>query len=321
MYLIATDEAGYGPNLGPLAVSATLWKLPDGLDVEEMAARLGPEIGTRPVRENLAVADSKKLYQSHRWWPLERSVLAFLDSLGKLPLPLDSDGLFSVCCSPENFQERRYSPGFEGKIPLPHEAILEECLHWGEKLRQKRVSSGVELLGVQSDLVFPRRWNAGVKQCGSKGVFLSETTLRLVARFRKQILELEKNAVHDFHILVLCDKHGGRNHYLGTLMDHFQSLPFCVVTESREKSEYIHYAQHGTLALRFLARGESHMAVALASMVSKYLREVAMEIFNRHWQQRIPGILPTAGYPLDARRFRQEIMSYVEDWQAVWREK
>ena len=31
-YVIGTDEAGYGPNFGPLVVTATVWKLDDGID-------------------------------------------------------------------------------------------------------------------------------------------------------------------------------------------------------------------------------------------------------------------------------------------------
>ena len=27
-YLIGTDEAGYGPNLGPLVISASVWHVP-----------------------------------------------------------------------------------------------------------------------------------------------------------------------------------------------------------------------------------------------------------------------------------------------------
>ena len=42
-------------------------------------------------------------------------------------------------------------------------------------------------------------------------------------------------------------------------------------------------------------------------MTSKYLRELAMAAFNTFWQQYVRDLKPTAGYPLDARRFRQQI--------------
>lgn len=34
--LIATDEAGYGPNLGPLVISASVWEVPDGVRSEDL---------------------------------------------------------------------------------------------------------------------------------------------------------------------------------------------------------------------------------------------------------------------------------------------
>ena len=42
-------------------------------------------------------------------------------------------------------------------------------------------------------------------------------------------------------------------------------------------------------------------------MASKYLRELAMEAFNAFWSARVPGLAPTAGYPQDAPRFKQQI--------------
>ena len=49
-YLIGTDEAGYGPNLGPLVISATLWEAPDGVGGEDLFDRLGHVI-TPELRE------------------------------------------------------------------------------------------------------------------------------------------------------------------------------------------------------------------------------------------------------------------------------
>jgi hypothetical protein len=42
-------------------------------------------------------------------------------------------------------------------------------------------------------------------------------------------------------------------------------------------------------------------------MVAKYLRERLMESFNQFWQQHLPNLKPTAGYPVDAVRFRDQI--------------
>ena len=69
-YLIGTDEAGYGPNLGPLVISATLWETPDGVGGEELYRRLDAAISPRPQRTSgnghapLCIGDSKLLYQS-----------------------------------------------------------------------------------------------------------------------------------------------------------------------------------------------------------------------------------------------------------------
>jgi len=60
-------------------------------------------------------------------------------------------------------------------------------------------------------------------------------------------------------------------------------------------------------------------------MVSKYLREVFMMLWNQYWQIKIPGIKPTKGYPLDAKRFKADIAKVQKelgiDDHSIWRNR
>ena len=49
------------------------------------------------------------------------------------------------------------------------------------------------------------------------------------------------------------------------------------------------------------------LSVAVASMLSKYLREAMMRRFNAFWQQHLPDLPPTAGYYGDGTRFLADI--------------
>jgi ribonuclease HII len=80
------------------------------------------------------------------------------------------------------------------------------------------------------------------------------------------------------------------------------------------------------ISISFQPRADgTHMTVALASMVSKYIREVCMKQFNRYWLQKKPGLAPTAGYPVDAARFYRSILPLIKemnlDESAIWRRK
>ena len=65
-YLIGTDEAGYGPNLGPLVISATAWRVPDqswNVDLYESLSDVITGARGRLRSDKLWVADSKQLYK------------------------------------------------------------------------------------------------------------------------------------------------------------------------------------------------------------------------------------------------------------------
>ncbi len=58
-------------------------------------------------------------------------------------------------------------------------------------------------------------------------------------------------------------------------------------------------------------------------MTSKYLRELAMRAFNDFWCSRVPNLTATAGYPVDAKRFKAAIAAAQTelgiDDQLLWR--
>jgi ribonuclease HII len=60
--------------------------------------------------------------------------------------------------------------------------------------------------------------------------------------------------------------------------------------------------------LIFTEKAEAQcLPVAVASMLSKYLREAMMRRFNAWWRQHLPDVAPTAGYYGDGVRFLQDI--------------
>jgi hypothetical protein len=115
---------------------------------------------------------------------------------------------------------------------------------------------------------------------------------------------LERNWPDDgVPALATCDKHGGRNQYAALLSETFGDLFIPRLEESPACSRY--KLRGGEI--RFQVRAEQFLPTAAASILSKYLREMAMEQFNAFWLARVPGIKPTKGYPEDAKRFREEI--------------
>lgn len=333
-YLIGTDEAGYGPNLGPLVVSATLWQVPRETDGEDLYERLAPVVVPTPqeAAQNpaacVAVADSKVLYRSGKGLRhLERGLWAALAVLGSQPRAWSE---VWQALAPEAADDLRAIPWYaEYDSPLPLEFVPVELDALKHNLRRGLAAAGVRLLGLRSRAVFPRQFNELVGRYGSKGAALSHLTLDLISRVMEPL--------EDGPISVTCDKHGGRNRYLGLLSEHFPDRLIEVYDESRRRSVYrfgpsTRSVGHqnvtpaaGRVQFCFQMKAESYLPVALASMASKYLRELAMRALNDFWCARLVGLRPTAGYPRDAKRFQADIAPVLAeleiDDRVLWRVK
>ncbi|MBL9122594.1 MAG: hypothetical protein JNG90_03110 [Planctomycetaceae bacterium] len=321
-YLIGTDEAGYGPNLGPLVISATVWKVPHRVDETAFAELVAGAIARAidacdaDATARLVIADSKELYKPALGIRLlEQHFLAALSLCHARPATwLECWRLLA----PEAFAALTAAPWFaDFDEPLPWEADADaiECL--ATTAAAALAGVGVELVAVRARVVFPDEFNELVERHQSKGEALSSETLRLAAA---AIAGLERGPIR-----VICDKHGGRNRYGRHLQEQFPDVLVENYGESREQSVYRFGPRARRVEFCFRARGEAILPTALASMCSKYLRELAMRPFNRFWCQRVPELRPTAGYPGDARRFKEAIAVAQADLgiddRVLWRER
>lgn len=329
-FIIGTDEAGYGPNLGPLVVAATAWEVPDepvDMDLftrlEAGVAHCGEQAQSNPVAETadrLVIGDSKLVYRAGQGLScLERGVLGALRAAQcrvagwrDLWRVLAESALGTLAAEP-------WYADFDR--PLPLELSTQDIDGASGVLSDAMNAAGVRLVAVACRPVFPREFNGRAASCGGKGALLTEVSLELAASLLRFL---------DGPAWLIFDKHGGRNFYVGAiqqlLCDGDQGGRFVqVVRESRGLSVYRFRCGPHPIESHFCSGGESHLPVALASMTAKYVRELAMLAFNAWWCERVPGLRPTAGYPVDARRFKRDIAREqrrlkIQD-EVLWRER
>jgi len=220
--------------------------------------------------------------------------------------------------APDAVDSMRSVPWYaDHDTPVPMDADTSELDSLGRALTEGLDAAGVRLLDIRSRAVFPERFNELVETYDNKGAALSHTTLDLVAQVMRPI---ERGPIS-----ILCDKHGGRNRYGPLLEEHFPDSLIEIHGEGRERSVYQFGPPQRRVDIRFQMKGETHLPAALASMASKYLRELAMRAFNAFWCDKVPDLKPTAGYPQDAKRFKAEIADKqnelgIED-RVLWRNR
>ena len=178
------------------------------------------------------------------------------------------------------------------------------------------------MAGRRAGLVHAAEFHALRARPGNKGGALWHVTLGLV---REVVDAALGEGSQDETVIVTCDKHGGRNRYAGLLQHHFAECWIDVLAEARAASRYAWEHRGAACTATFRVGGEAELPTALASMTAKYLRELAMHELNAWWTARIPGLAPTAGYPVDAKRFKAAIavtqaeLGIADDY--VWRER
>jgi hypothetical protein len=159
------------------------------------------------------------------------------------------------------------------------------------------------LAAIHTTVVGPARFNCELAALGGK----SHVHFAAFARLLRRVWERAADGVATF---VVGDKHGGRHYYLGPLSHAFADAWLDRGPEGTDCSRYTLRDGGRRLELSLVPRADrGDGLVALASIVSKTVRELWMDGFNAYWRARVPGLRPTAGYPVDAHRFRRAIAS------------
>lgn len=298
--LIGLDEAGYGPNLGPLVISATAFRVADDGDVHDLYALL-PGTFTRDPRAKsgaLLVADSKVVYQSQGTMDrLEQAILGLHEWMSGAPRSW-SEWMGRVVWSDD--PAWALLPWHCGRnVSLPCAASWSHIAEVAARLGPQLAERGVELLAMRSTAIFPSEFNRFVRSGAGKGDLLSLRTVRL---FRQLLGDLPPEKTY-----AVFDRQGGRQRYWPILQSAFPDHWIDIRSEVPRASTYrLMWGDH-PCDIEFLVKGEAFLPTALASMQSKYVRELAMKLFNQFWRDEVPDLRPTAGYAIDARRFRAQI--------------
>ncbi len=339
IFQVGLDEAGYAPTLGPLVVTCVRLERPAGPQgiYERLSGVVSKERPARsrgdlPVRRQtggpapIHVADSKKLHNSSKGIAaLERGVLPFLrvalagpggrgpaDGLTDLGLAemlsgggVDLSGLDWYAGAPER---------------LPVAADPAGVAASAERLAEALGGADISGLDIRSHVVTARELNGAIASGLNKAEFLVEVVASLIAPLAGEFAGLASGSDGPREATVLVDRLGGRKDYRALLGIAFPGAPVWELKREDRESSYS-VQSPGSQAtgdawkcdVSFACGAEdSCMTVALASMVSKYVRELFMARLNRWFAARVPGLKATAGYPVDARRFLSETAAFRE---------
>jgi hypothetical protein len=299
------DEAGYGPTLGPFCHGMSLFRVDAAARNNDLWARLAPTIARYPAPAGaLAVDDSKRVHAASNG---EEQLAAAVRAFASAAQPqhaaralaealLTHDELQDWAREPWGaLQPEETQPGVWGSAdPASRDAA-------GRVATALRAAA-CECVGVHGALLSARAFNAALDEPGTNKADLNFARVRGLLARALHALRPGEDA------FVVIDRLGGRKFYAEGLRPLSPDFQVWIECEEKERSAYrFAHAGGGTVRVQFRVGGEAtFLPVALASMAAKWLRELGMRRFNAHFTALQPGLRPTAGYAVDARRFLKE---------------
>jgi ribonuclease HII len=302
--LAGIDEAGYGPLLGPLVVSGVAFSIPQNLLKADLWQVLQKAVSKdkKKLSGRLLVNDSKKAYsRSSGTHHLQRTVLAALDILNRSDpsrpsLPQTTQDVIKRL-SPSCYHHLSEYPWYQ-KLDQTALPATEDISIASGVFQRTLVQNQMRLLWVQTRFLEAGHYNQQLGKIKNKSRVLFIELCALVHHIFKNFHD------GDGPMQFLIDRQGGRIQYHLELMKMFPGMELTVLTQSDTLSSYEMTDGKQSMRLHFAIEADSKfLPVSLASMASKWTRELLMEELNRYFVGICPGIKPTAGYWQDGQRF------------------
>lgn len=273
--MVGVDENGLGPRLGPLVATAVALELPK-------ARRRAVE----RAAEGASIADSKLVSGFGKMAWAESVALAAVERQeGRAPGDADEllsalslDGLLALrspcpkSSSPQCWSEPVALPAYGGTVAEGHAAL------------DALARAGARVVRARSAIACVRVYDEGVERRGSKVALDLELFERLI---------LDARAASGAELDVTCGMVGGIRQYL-RYFSRFDPIATRLLEESRMRARY-HVPAVGRVTFEVDADA-SHPAVALASMIGKYVRELGMDRITRFYRRALPELSPVSGY-------------------------
>jgi hypothetical protein len=310
---VGIDEAGYGPNLGPLVMTAVIAEARGSAQDERLRTTatspdLWRDLAGKVDRaggeaSRLWVDDSKAILRGGKGRArLESTCLALLEVSGQ-GSPGDFVALLASLGAGTS-EEAELCRWLDPRSPAPAwpSAALSDDLVRSWETNPLHPEDGCwRITAVRTVVVGPERFNRLLHATGSKARVH-------FAAFRELLHVAWSLACDGRPTVVESDKHGGRHYYLELLVEAFPDTWIERGIEGPDLSRYRIRQTGREMSLNVRPRADaSDGLVALASIVSKTVRELWMDAFNAFWVNRVEGLRPSAGYPVDADRFRLAI--------------
>lgn len=266
MLIVGIDENGFGPQLGPLVVTASMVYAEDIDSLRQSSLK-----------------ESKKICASGKMEICEMIALSFYELLNE-DVPSSADEFLSSILIPQKDECLSPLSPCSPDFPIPCWVKAEEI---DSGIGYNYLEEGyINLLEIKSIALCPGRFNSRLD------VFTSKHSLEY-SLYEELISYFLEEYPRD-RILFLCGRIGSTKDY-SPFFKRFQ-----LSSLGEKEGGETRYRLPGRGEVRFITDGdEKYFPITLSSIIGKYIRELYVEQMNRFFRSHLPHLPYCSGYRND----------------------